>query len=205
MTATYNRYRDMKRDIRNSAATDIQRVARGHLVRRRGRGDMDRSTGSSSRSAKSQVGASPDTTPPSVRRKLHGNPNAASPGKSASKQQSNAMVIEDLTSTPQPVIAEAKSTPSGAAMTSSSPSSKGSAVAAATPPPNVSVQDQLSPTGKQMYAKFKDLLLQKRTLKRKLKRFDEDFQARTGRLPKKADKEVMRPHYQKYHEVRIYV
>jgi hypothetical protein len=52
-----------------------------------------------------------------------------------------------------------------------------------------------------LYAKYKDLLLQKRTLKRRLKRFDEEFAVKHNRQPKKTDKEIMRPHYQKYHEV----
>lgn len=56
---------------------------------------------------------------------------------------------------------------------------------------------------KALYAKYKDLLLQKRTLKRRLKRFDEEFAAKHNRQPKKTDKEVMRPHYQKYHEVNF--
>lgn len=59
-----------------------------------------------------------------------------------------------------------------------------------------------SPDAQIMYANYKDLLLQKRTLKRRLKRFDEEFAAKHHRQPKKTDKEVMRPHYQKYHEVR---
>jgi hypothetical protein len=105
-------------------------------------------------------------------------------------------MIEDLSLAPQPAVAEAKTAPS---MTSGV--SAGVKPLHAAPASSASVQDQLSPPGRQLYAKFKDLLLQKRTLKRKLKRFDEDFQARTGRLPKKADKEVMRPQYQKYHEV----
>lgn len=55
--------------------------------------------------------------------------------------------------------------------------------------------------GQMLYTKYKDLLLQKRTLKRRLKRFDEEFAAKHNRQPKKTDKEVMRPHYQEYHEV----
>ena len=47
-------------------------------------------------------------------------------------------------------------------------------------------------------ANYRHLQGQKRELKRMLKRFDEDFQQRHGRLPKKADKEVLRPQYQRY-------
>ena len=48
---------------------------------------------------------------------------------------------------------------------------------------------------------YRAALAKKRELKRLLKRFDEDFQAsHGGKLPKKADKEVMRPQYQQYHD-----
>ena len=40
------------------------------------------------------------------------------------------------------------------------------------------------------------------SLKKHLKRFDEDFATKSGRLPLKAEKEVMRPMYQKYHEIK---
>ena len=39
-------------------------------------------------------------------------------------------------------------------------------------------------------------------MKKRLKRFDNDFGKQTGRAPKKSDKEVMRPMYQRYHEVK---
>jgi hypothetical protein len=54
-----------------------------------------------------------------------------------------------------------------------------------------------------MYTKYSDLLAYKRDLKRKLKKFDEDFIAQWGRAPRKSDKEIIRPMYQKYHEVRV--
>ena len=53
-----------------------------------------------------------------------------------------------------------------------------------------------------VYAKYKYLLGQKRELKRKLKKFDEDFLHAKGRPPNKADKEIMRPQYTTYHEVK---
>ncbi len=46
------------------------------------------------------------------------------------------------------------------------------------------------------------MLEQKKDLKKKLKKFDEDFLEQNGRAPKKADKEVIRPMYQKYHELK---
>lgn len=54
----------------------------------------------------------------------------------------------------------------------------------------------------QLCNRYKELLDQKKHLKKFLKKFDDDFVAKKGRAPKKADKEVMRPHYQKYHELR---
>lgn len=54
-------------------------------------------------------------------------------------------------------------------------------------------------------AKFRELLAAKRDLKRTLKKFDADFVETHGRQPKKADKESMRPMYQKYQEVRGFV
>jgi len=52
-----------------------------------------------------------------------------------------------------------------------------------------------------LYAAYRDLLDKKRDLKRRLKKFDEDFYENWGRNPKKSDKEVIRPMYQNYHEV----
>jgi len=51
-------------------------------------------------------------------------------------------------------------------------------------------------------ARYRDLLLLKKDLKRRLKKFDEDFLTKFGKPAKKSDKEVMRPLYQQYHEVK---
>jgi hypothetical protein len=48
----------------------------------------------------------------------------------------------------------------------------------------------------------RSLQQEKREIKRRLKRFDEDFLRDHGRAPKKADKEVMRPVYQQYHDIK---
>eukprot|EP00598_Pedospumella_elongata_P005631 CAMPEP_0184974846 /NCGR_PEP_ID=MMETSP1098-20130426/6214_1 /TAXON_ID=89044 /ORGANISM="Spumella elongata, Strain CCAP 955/1" /LENGTH=819 /DNA_ID=CAMNT_0027497495 /DNA_START=135 /DNA_END=2594 /DNA_ORIENTATION=+ len=53
-----------------------------------------------------------------------------------------------------------------------------------------------------LYAAYRDLLEKKRDLKRRLKKFDEDFYENWGRNPKKSDKEVIRPMYQSYHEIK---
>jgi len=51
-------------------------------------------------------------------------------------------------------------------------------------------------------AHYRYLIAQKKDLKRLLKRFDEEFCATHGRQPKKADKEVLRPQYQRYHDLK---
>ena len=53
-----------------------------------------------------------------------------------------------------------------------------------------------------LYARYKELLGEKREMKRVLKKFDEDFALKHSRPPQKAEKEVMRPMYQKYHEIK---
>lgn len=54
-----------------------------------------------------------------------------------------------------------------------------------------------------LYAAYREVLEKKRELKRRLKKFDEDFFENWGRNPKKSDKEVIRPLYQQYHEVGL--
>lgn len=50
---------------------------------------------------------------------------------------------------------------------------------------------------------YRNLLNEKRDLKRSLKKFDDDFAAaHGGHQPRKADKEIMRPMYQRYHDVK---
>ena len=50
--------------------------------------------------------------------------------------------------------------------------------------------------------RYQEALDSKKQLKKMLKKFDDDFVLKKGRAPKKVDKEIMRPQYQKYHEVR---
>ncbi len=64
-------------------------------------------------------------------------------------------------------------------------------------PTSTTTGDQSS----ELISKYRDCAENKRDLKRKLKKFDEDFMAQHSRAPKKSDKEVIRPMYQKYHEV----
>jgi len=63
------------------------------------------------------------------------------------------------------------------------------------------IREGLSIANYELLLRFKDLIENKKDLKRRLKKFDEDFLVQHGKAPKKSDKEVIRPMYQKYHEV----
>ena len=55
----------------------------------------------------------------------------------------------------------------------------------------------------ELLSHYRSLLYEKRDLKRSLKKFDDDFAvAHGGHQPRKADKEIMRPMYQRYHDVK---
>lgn len=95
--------------------------------------------------------------------------------RDASSSKANRMLVAQ-----SPVLGQSNSQKS---LGSGGPSSSGSATA-------------------DLYGRYRELLGSKRDLKRRLKRFDEEFLETQGRQPKKADKEVIRPMYQKYHEVK---
>ncbi len=134
MQAVYTRYRDLKKDIRNLAAVDLQRCVRGFLVRSKSDGAIATSTGSRKRKD----------------------------GASSAKQQ-----------------------PTSFHQQAQLPASTGGAA--------LSAAAQHAAAGDDLYAKYKELLNSKRELKRRLKRFDEDFFEQWGRQPKKVDKEVRSP------------
>lgn len=142
MQQIYSRYRDMKREIRTSAATDIQRLVRGHrcrkgLIKKFGSGVLNH----------------PSLSPSKLTRQSE--IEAGSPSRQGGDW---------------------------------SLASRGIAGMELVPPGGNTAA--LSADCKELCSKYKDLLLQKRTLKRRLKRFDEDFYAKHGRQPKKTDKEV---------------
>ena len=128
MLAVYTRYKDMKKLIRDGAATDIQRIIRGFMIRWK----------------YTQLGEG-------LRRQMQ-----------PARQQSRRLM----------------------------PSSSC---------PNSSVPPAIP---SELYARYRFLIGEKKELKRTLKKFDEDFTATHGQPPKKVDKEVMRPMYQSYHEVK---
>lgn len=128
MQTVYTKYRDIKKAIRDHAATDIQRYIRGYLCR-------------------------------------------------STKKNKTIFQVSDCketnSTTTEPIhFLEAK------------------------------VDQHLSKIPVDIYSKYRELLGEKRDLKRKLKRFDEDFESQHGRVPNRSDKEVMRPLYQKYHDVK---
>lgn len=145
MHATYIKYRDMKKEIRETAATDMTRLVRGFLARRLfARGMFMSSTSDDqhphhvSSSSSLKIGSSNSLHLAAQSLSINGSSN------------SNNNIILD--------------------------------------------SDEIS--------KFRDLVSSKRELKRTLKKFDADFQATHNRAPRKADKEAMRPLYQKYQEIK---
>jgi hypothetical protein len=173
MQPIYSKYRDMKREIRSSAAVDIQRLIRGFVSRgivRKGTGFLPTSPSHYARSP---------------------------PKHSSSPKKSN--LLSEMMSPP-------KSGGGGGTASSRGEYDQQQSVDSnmwkSGDAEEMIVNSGADSNAKVLYSQYKDLLLQKRTLKRRLKRFDEDFAAKHNRQPKKTDKEVMRPHYQKYHEVR---
>jgi hypothetical protein len=155
MQAIYSKYRDLKREIRDGAANDIQRVVRGYQTRYRvarenGIPFFHRATSSHNKS--SMLSHSLNTSLNSI-----GSPNAMD----VSSSSGNSRVFS---------FKEVDNNSSNAANT-------------------------------ELLNKLRESLDQKKDLKKKLKKFDEDFLEQHGRAPKKVDKEVIRPMYQKYHEV----
>jgi hypothetical protein len=55
---------------------------------------------------------------------------------------------------------------------------------------NLNIQPINSSIPSDIYIKYRDILNNKKEMKRKLKKFDEDFLEKFGRNPRKADKEV---------------
>ena len=147
MQSVYTQYKTLKLNIRDHAATDIQRVARGCLLR-----------------------------------------SAAAPKRENSRlsKLSLKMAACAQSTLDRPCSDDGEVVPMDVAPQD-------------TPPQSAQSTGSLPPD---VYCKYKDLLSQKRELKKKLKRFDNDFEKQAGHAPKKSDKEVMRPMYQRYHEVK---
>lgn len=161
MESVYTRYRKLKKEIRDLAAIDMQRLTRGFVVR----------------SCMGQIKHRPrkQLLQPSA-----ATASAAAAAAAAAAPTSAAAVVGSAGRGAKRTPGDAGSTPLSAA-------------AAAKSGDGVSDGD--------LYAQYRQLLVQKRDLKRELKKFDEDFLEKNGRAPRKSDKEVIRPMYQTYHEV----
>ena len=157
MQAVYTKYRDIKKAIRDHAATDIQRYIRGHLTRLRKKRNVNQK--------ETTVNIFNSET---IKRNDHN--------------------VETLN----------VSRPSSAPMFLSESKSEHRSE-------NTGKQESFSAIPTEIYSKYRELLGEKRELKRKLKRFDEDFESQYGRVPSRSDKEVMRPLYQKYHDVKSHL
>lgn len=225
----YVKYRELKKEIRETAAKDMQRVARGFLSRRR----VLRMVHGSSSDDAVQVAAAHMA----VVSGRHISPEAVASGTDlvmvVSPREGSAIVAPSNQNTKPGVISSSSAaaaaasygssggsaaTGTGAALVGGSTvpasatalsASPGAASGGGASMPQVSLP-QLNtelctyrPSGQldEDTMRFRELLYAKRDLKRMLKKFDSDFVDQFGRQPKKADKESMRPMYQKYQEV----
>ena len=148
MQAIYTKYREIKKAIRDHAATDIQRYIRGYLTRLTKKRNRKESGKNNDLSIASIVNITNISRPLYV-------PMSLSESKLSDINPHPAIQVDNFSSIPT-----------------------------------------------EIYSRYRELLGEKRELKRKLKRFDEDFEAQHGRTPNRSDKEVMRPLYQKYHDVK---
>jgi len=162
MQETYNRYRDLKRDIRDLAATDIQRAFRGFVCRKKLLGHIVQLTNSTSAISLQYLLSN-----------SRSNSSLNNNNKSSYNNSSNGSIGSSILG--------------GGLIGSTSMYSRA---------------DVVSVLPMEVHNRYRDLLFSKRDLKRKLKKFDEEFLEKWGRNPKKIDKESIRPMYQKYHEIK---
>eukprot|EP00600_Ochromonadales_sp_CCMP1393_P007004 CAMPEP_0174958510 /NCGR_PEP_ID=MMETSP0004_2-20121128/2664_1 /TAXON_ID=420556 /ORGANISM="Ochromonas sp., Strain CCMP1393" /LENGTH=952 /DNA_ID=CAMNT_0016206731 /DNA_START=63 /DNA_END=2920 /DNA_ORIENTATION=+ len=167
METVYTNYRKLKKQIRDAAATDLQRVYRGFAVRKRLRKQWSMAGKAHRLSAVA----------------------AAATVSDGNVTPSSSMEVVDSSHT------SFFSAPAATAGTSGGSTGTGTNSSGTAP-----VNGSTIPTT--LYASYRELLEKKRDLKRKLKKFDEDFIENWGRPPKKSDKEVIRPMYQMYHEIK---
>jgi hypothetical protein len=216
MQEIYTQYRDMKRDIRDSAARDLQRCIRGYLTRCR--------LNKFARIFNFPIGTLPQGdavafpaqgVPYDDKRKHNGEGgsismdigegdfNASFVKTNVDKNKSQNFDNTNLGYRDRKELAVNEDHDLGVDMRNIAlQSSVGS---------NLSIdgrQGEINRSGgtdqlTEMYAQYKLLLGKKRDLKKELKSFDETFSLQNGRTPRKTDKEVMRPLYQKYQEVKI--
>lgn len=234
----YVKYRELKKEIRETAAKDMQRVARGFLSRRRVLRMVHGSTSDDAvQVAAAQMAAamgrhiSPDavasgTEPTMVVSPREGTavlPNNQNTKPGVISSSSAAAAAASYGSTPSsgsgsgsgsgasnatgPALVGSTAGSSSTSLTATIGSNNaGGGGASSLPQLSLQLNTELCtyrPSGQldEDTMKFRELLYAKRDLKRMLKKFDSDFVDQFGRQPKKADKESMRPMYQKYQEV----
>jgi hypothetical protein len=172
MSSVYNRYRELKREIRDGAAGDIQRVIRGYLSRTKFGGRI-----------LVRRNATDTRDPASIPSSLRSAPLSNSWSSTGSNSSQGSKTCN-----------------------SSVPSSSSKTVAGSNKPVQAkdsTVDEATLREREDTFHKLREMLESKKELKKRLKKFDEDFQESHGRMPKKADKEVIRPMYQRYHEVKL--
>jgi hypothetical protein len=174
LEGVYKSYRSMKRGIRSGAAKDIQRYYRGHRVR-------------------TQLLLS-----------LHKMPSDVVPMDTASSFESDFMNDSDIEDgddrrSKRPKDADQHSVESDTYSDEDLLSDKamGSLTSGIS-----GVGFNLSETDAQSSSRFQELLGLKKEMKAKLKAFDDEFVEARGAMPSKEDKEIMRPYYEQYHDVR---
>eukprot|EP00602_Paraphysomonas_sp_CaronLab_P005252 CAMPEP_0185037660 /NCGR_PEP_ID=MMETSP1103-20130426/32388_1 /TAXON_ID=36769 /ORGANISM="Paraphysomonas bandaiensis, Strain Caron Lab Isolate" /LENGTH=723 /DNA_ID=CAMNT_0027575741 /DNA_START=151 /DNA_END=2322 /DNA_ORIENTATION=- len=183
MHGTYSRYKELKRLIRDQAGKDIQRVFRGFRARERCKkllNPSDISKQDLSENNSDDCGEPMDTE--------HKRPVSAGGQPHSNVKPVGMMMNCDQKSANSWFISESDNVMDSDSHSAGSKHKTGGA--------------DIGVSISQAQQRYRECMEMKRQLKRNLKKFDDDFFARKGRVPRKADKEVMRPQYQKYHEVR---
>jgi hypothetical protein len=253
MQPAYARYKDIKKNIRDNAAIDIQRIIRGTLTRRCKNDstpmEMDQQqvnyvqqsqfshlqkrpasadgyhshSHSSSPLAKALAGVGGDvslsTSLPLTRSVsddgpgIHGGSASIGSNVMLEADSKSTSILGNMLKTSHHNAWLSQDQETGSGDNSSSKShgnSSGSKQISGSRDNSDNSSDNISNTASAKYndetqllfARYRESLESKKSLKKMLKKFDDDFVAKKGRAPKKVDKEVMRPQYQKYHEVR---
>lgn len=169
MDSVYKTYRNLKRVIRNNAASDIQRHFRGYSARKTLAGHRN------------QAGFVPMDTLDSFDGDF--------------LDDSEADEFDEHTSK--------RSRDTDARSVDSDNMSEDEGMLMGTLTSGISGVGLHSPGSSQGTARYKELMGLKKTLKEKLKTFDDEFLKTHGHAPGKRDKEVMRPYYEQYHGVKI--
>lgn len=213
MESIYTRYRKLKKEIRDVAAVDLQRLSRGYLSRMKPNcctnswnKKVVAAVALANAAAASENNGSKTVATAALRKQQSFNTSGSggvisvnvSPKRIRGLDNNSAVGSNNTTTTATVVAAAASVT-----ATHSPPSSNNSSITTTSNSMSAAGFHPGSNIPTALYASYRTLLDQKRDLKRRLKKFDEDFLERYGRNPKKSDKEVIRPMYQNYHEVSI--